>query len=248
LADKLRTKVKDRDKIKEQLIHELVKTRREISDLKAWEVKHKRAEAALTNYIQRLEETVAELRNQALVDELTGLYNRRGFMLLTQQQLKLANRTKMGMLLLFADLDNLKWINDTFGHPEGDLALIETANILKKTFREPDIIARIGGDEFGVLAIESRKDSGEVLVNRLQKRLDINNAKRKRCYKLSLSTGIERYNPECPCSIDELLAVADSLMYEQKRKRLTTVRQVSKPLGSKGLSIVLRSSSTTEKG
>jgi len=169
-------------------------------------------------------------------------------MLLAQQQLKLANRTKMGMLLLFADLDNLKWINDTFGHSEGDLALIETPNILKKTFREPDIIARIGGDEFGVLAIEGRKDSAEVLVSRLQKRLDINNAKRKRGYKLSLSTGIERYNPECPRSIDELLAVADSLMYEQKRKRLIIVRQVSKALGSKGLSTALRSSSPTERG
>jgi diguanylate cyclase (GGDEF)-like protein len=245
---KLRTKVKDRDKTKEQLVQELVENRREIADLKAWEVKRKRAEAALANYIQRLEETVAELRNQALVDELTGLYNRRGFMLLTQQQLKWANRTKTGMLLLFADLDNLKWINDTFGHPEGDVALIEIANILKKTFREPDIIARIGGDEFGILAIEGRKDSGEVLVKRLQKRLDINNAKRKCRYKLSLSTGIEHYNPECPRSINELLTVADHLMYEQKRKMVTTLRQVSKPLGLKRLSIALPSSSPAEKG
>ena len=240
--------MKDEDKTKKQLINELVGMRQRIDELKASVAEHMRAEKALTKYIGRLEESVAELRNQALVDELTGLYNRRGFMLLAQQQLKLADRTKMGMLLLFADLDNLKWINDTLGHRKGDLALIETARILKETFREPDIIARIGGDEFGVLAIEGRKGSAEMLISRLQERLDTHNAKRKHRYKLSLSMGIERYDPECPCSIDELLAMADSLMYEQKWKRLATVSEVSKPLGSNGLLRAIRSSSPTERG
>lgn len=184
-----------------------------------------RAEEAREKYSKRLEEMVQELRNQALVDELTGLYNRRGFMFLAQQQLKLANRNKTGMLLLFADVNNLKWINDTLGHQKGDLALIETANILKETFREPDIIARIGGDEFGVLAIGSRRDSAEMLISRLQKNLDSHNAKGKRRYKLSLSMGIARYDPECPCSIDELLDRADTLMYEQKREVLAPVRE-----------------------
>ncbi len=184
-----------------------------------------RAEEAREKYSKRLEEMVQELRNQALVDELTGLCNRRGFMFLAQQQLKLANRNKTGMLLLFADVNNLKWINDTLGHQKGDLALIETANILKETFREPDIIARMGGDEFGVLAIGSRRDSAEMLISRLQKNLDSHNAKGKRRYKLSLSMGIARYDPECPCSIDELLARADTLMYEQKREVLAPVRE-----------------------
>jgi diguanylate cyclase (GGDEF)-like protein/PAS domain S-box-containing protein len=183
------------------------------------------AEEAREKYSKRLEEMVQELRNQALVDGLTGLYNRRGFMFLAQQQLKLVNRNKTGMLLLFADFNNLKWINDTLGHHKGDLALIETANILKETFREPDIIARIGGDEFGVLAIGSRRDSAEMLISRLQANLDSHNAKGKRRYKLSLSMGIARYDPECPCSIDELLDKADTLMYEQKREVLGTVRE-----------------------
>jgi len=137
----------------------------------------------------------------------------------------LANRTKMGMLLLFADFNNLKWINDTLGHHKGDLALIETANILKETFREPDIIARIGGDEFVVLATEGRKDSAEILISRLQENLDTHNARGKRSYKLSLSMGIARYDPECPCSIDELLDRADNLMYEQKQEVLAPVRE-----------------------
>jgi len=184
-----------------------------------------RAEEAREKYSKRLEEMVQELRNQALVDELTGLYNRRGFMFLAQQQLKLANRNKTGMLLLFADFNNLKWINDTLGHYKGDLALIETANILKETFREPDIIARIGGDEFGVLAIGSRRDSAQMLLSRLQENLDTHNARGKRSYKLSLSMGIARYDPECPCSIDELLGRADSLMYEQKQEVLAPVRE-----------------------
>ena len=216
--------MKDEDKTKKQLINELVGMRQRIGELEASVAERMRAEKALTKYSQRLEEMVAELRDQALVDELTSLHNRRGFMFLAQQQLKLANRTKMGMLLLFADFDNLKWINDALGHHKGDLALIETANILKETFREPDIIARIGGDEFVVLAIEGRKDSAEMLISRLQGDLDTHNAKRKRRYKLSLSMGVERYDPECPCSIDELLAMADSLMYGQKRKGLATVR------------------------
>jgi len=183
------------------------------------------AEKVLEKYSKQLEEMVTKLRDQALVDELTGLYNRRGFMFLAQQQLKLANRNKTGILLLFSDFNNLKWINDTLGHHKGDLALIEIANILKETFREPDIIARIGGDEFGVLAIGSRRDSAEMLISRLQENLDSHNAKGKRRYKLSLSMGIARYDPECPCSIDELLGRADTLMYEQKREVLATVRE-----------------------
>jgi two-component system cell cycle response regulator len=161
----------------------------------------------------------AGIRNLPLVDELTGLHNRRGFMLLAQQQLKLANRTKKGMFLLFADVDNLKWINDALGHLEGDQALIEVANILRGTFRCSDIIARIGGDEFVVLLIEARNDSAEVLISRLQENLDTHNARRKRRYRLSLSVGRARYDPKCPCSIDELLNRADISMYERKRDK-----------------------------
>ena len=155
----------------------------------------------------------------SLVDDLTGIYNRRGFSTLAQQELKKANRIKRGMLLLFADVDDLKKINDSLGHQEGDLALIETANILKETFREPDIIARIGGDEFVVLAAETSADSADILTTRLKEHLKAGNKKGKHRYKLSISMGIVQYNPEQPCSIDELLAQADKMMYEQKRNK-----------------------------
>jgi diguanylate cyclase (GGDEF)-like protein/PAS domain S-box-containing protein len=156
------------------------------------------------------------LRTMSLVDELTGLYNRRGFFSLAEQQLKISSRMKRRMMLLFADFDGLKRINDAFGHPEGDRALIEVANAFKETFRESDIVARIGGDEFVVLAIETDGVGTEILATRLQRNLEARTARGCRCYQLSLSMGIAHYEPEHPCSIDELLAQADRAMYGQK--------------------------------
>ena len=160
-----------------------------------------------------------ELQILALIDDLTGLNNRRGFSTLGQQQLKLSNRAKKGMFLLFSDLDDLKWINDTFGHHEGDQALIETANIHRETFRQSDIIARVGGDEFAVLAVEAYQDSRDILAARLQENLRTHNAQRNLRYQLSISVGLDYYDPACPCSIDELLDRADRAMYGQKQKR-----------------------------
>jgi diguanylate cyclase (GGDEF)-like protein/PAS domain S-box-containing protein len=162
----------------------------------------------------RMEET---LRALALVDDLTGLYNRRGFFTLAEQQLKAAERAQRKMVLLFADFDRLKQINDAFGHAEGDRALIESANVLKETFRESDIIARIGGDEFVVLATETGGSPTEVLAARLQENLEARNLRRDRDYTLSLSLGLARYDPERPCSIDDLLIQADKAMYERKQ-------------------------------
>jgi diguanylate cyclase (GGDEF)-like protein len=136
---------------------------------------------------------------------------------LAQQHVKIANRTKRGMLLLFADLDDMKQINDRLGHQQGDLALIDTATILKEIFREVDIIARIGGDEFAILAMEAAKDSADILRTRLQENFDACNAKGDRRYKLAISVGMSRYDPYTPCSIDELMARADASMYEQKQ-------------------------------
>lgn len=165
-----------------------------------------------------------DLRTLSLLDELTGLSNRRKFFTLAQQQMRLANRTKRGMMLLFADLDNLKEINDSLGHQAGDMALMEIANILKDTYRESDIIARIGGDEFVVLALETKVDADEVLRARLQEKLDDWNDQGNRRYQLSVSLGIARYDPENPCTADELLAQADASMYQQKRSRRNSGR------------------------
>ena len=160
-----------------------------------------------------------KLRTMSIIDDLTGLYNRRGFFTLAQQQMKVTERTKKDMLLFFADLDKMKQINDILGHQEGDKALVEIATILKEVFRESDIIGRMGGDEFVILAIDTTNGTREVLMKRLHNYLDDYNRPEGRSYTLSLSIGIVPYDPKKPFSLDELMAQADTLMYEEKRKK-----------------------------
>lgn len=167
---------------------------------------------------KRLEEMWRMLSN---VDDLTGLYNRRGFMTLAKQELKTAQRLKRGVFLLFCDLNGLKKINDTMGHQMGDFALKDISRVLKKTFRAPDIIARIGGDEFVVLAIEGDKRvTPEALKKRLINSLEKENKKGIRPYQLSLSIGIVRWRPEKGESIETLISRADREMYIHKRSRI----------------------------
>ena len=165
---------------------------------------------------KRLEE---KLRTMSITDDLTGLYNRRGFFTLAQQQMKVTERTKKDMLLFFADLDKMKQINDILGHQEGDKALVEIATILKEVFRESDIIGRMGGDEFAILAIDTTYETREVLMKRLHNHLDDYNRPEGRSHTLSLSIGIAPYDPKKPFSLDELMAQADTLMYEEKRNK-----------------------------
>ncbi len=180
------------------------------------------------NYMQAIVRDITErkqmedkLRRWSIHDELTGIYNRRGFFALVDHLLKMVKRENKKVLLLYADMDNLKEINDTFGHQEGDNALIETANILKNTYRESDIIARIGGDEFVVYPAGCSEESIEAVAGRLQEKLDIYNSDKDNGYNLSISVGISCYDPKSPCTIDELLAKADKLMYEQKKLKQT---------------------------
>ncbi|MFC1585363.1 sensor domain-containing diguanylate cyclase [Fibrobacterota bacterium] len=167
---------------------------------------------------EKLKTTLKKVKNLSLTDVLTKLNNRRGFIALAQQQLKLAQRKKESMVLLFADMDNMKKINDTYGHKEGDRALRDVAEIFKATFRGSDIVARIGGDEFVVLAIDSAKSHAGILEKHLKEKLQQHNKKKRRKYKLSLSVGIAHCDPKTPCTINELLARADEEMYRKKRK------------------------------
>lgn len=160
-----------------------------------------------------------ELRKLSLTDELTGLYNRRGFMTLAAQQLKIANRMKRELLLISSDLDDLKVINDTMGHQEGDESLLAVATILMDTFRSSDIIARIGGDEFVVLQMKNPEDSLSISTERLQENIAEHNTKLQKPYKLSLSLGTVTYDPAQPQSLEQLLAEADEKMYEQKKSK-----------------------------
>ncbi|MCX8111518.1 MAG: diguanylate cyclase [Syntrophorhabdaceae bacterium] len=165
---------------------------------------------------RRLEE---HLKSMSITDELTGLYNRRGFITLSEQQLKIADMTKKGILLFFIDMDKMKQINDTLGHKIGDIALVETAALLKEVFRESDIIARIGGDEFAALALDATIATRDVLLRRLDNTLYRYNKKQGRLYEISLSVGVAYYDPSEPLTLDELMSLADTMMYEEKRKK-----------------------------
>ncbi|HTC19222.1 MAG TPA: diguanylate cyclase, partial [bacterium] len=92
-----------------------------------------------------------QLKANSVVDELTGLYNRRGFLIHANEQIKMSDRTGQILLMLFADVDGLKAINDKLGHHRGDLALMETAHILREAVRETDVLGRLSGDEFVAL-------------------------------------------------------------------------------------------------
>jgi diguanylate cyclase (GGDEF)-like protein len=155
----------------------------------------------------------------ALVDELTGLYNRRGFLALAKQQLRVADRLSSQLSQIFVDLDGLKQINDRLGHPAGDRALGETAQLLRETFRDSDIIARVGGDEFAVLTMDSAPGDAEAMLARLAENVLAHNAWLNRDYYVSLSTGLAHYDGAHPSSVGELLAKADSWMYANKRAK-----------------------------
>jgi diguanylate cyclase (GGDEF)-like protein len=159
-----------------------------------------------------------ELRHLALTDDLTCLYNRRGFFAAATQQLKMARRNQEATLLLCCDVDSLKAINDRFGHREGDLALVRAADALEEVFRDSDVLARIGGDEFAVVAVGASPQDQRALLFRLEESFRKASKDDPR-YELSLSVGAAWFEPRRPKSLGELLEQADLAMYEHKRSK-----------------------------
>ncbi|MDR9501055.1 MAG: diguanylate cyclase [Desulfurivibrionaceae bacterium] len=161
-----------------------------------------------------------KLKKLSITDELTQLLNRRGFFALAEKQLAITARSGGNLYLLYLDIDNMKWINDHKGHKVGDQALTDTARLLRETFRDGDIMARIGGDEFTVLltAIADNRNAREV-VARFEQQLALLNEEENRGYVLLISTGLVKYQGKTPCLLEELMGKADDLMYENKRQR-----------------------------
>jgi two-component system, cell cycle response regulator len=158
-------------------------------------------------------------QNLSFLDELTGLYNRRGFLGYARPQLDAAARLHRPMLLIFVDLDGLKPINDRLGHASGDQALIDTAAVLKSTFRERDIVARLGGDEFVVLVTDASLVNPDGLLGRLDQRVAAMNDRAQRPFELAFSTGVASFDPGTPETLEELISQADRRMYREKRRR-----------------------------
>ncbi|WP_392483020.1 diguanylate cyclase [Nostoc sp. C110] len=177
----------------------------------------------LEHEIQERLKAEAEVRQLSLTDELTGLYNRRGFFWLANHQFKIARRTEIFCCLLFVDLDGLKQINDSLGHEIGDRAIVDTAQLLKQSFRESDVIARIGGDEFVIFVPVCSPGNTDEFRPRLQENIERFNQEHNYSYQLSISVGATQCALNENVSLEQLLEEADKLMYEHKRaKRLVT--------------------------
>lgn len=160
-----------------------------------------------------------EMRALSLADELTGLHNRRSFMQLASQQLRLAQRGNRDIAMVFVDLDGMKDINDTLGHAMGDLALRETADLLRAVCRTSDVVARLGGDEFVVLTVNPGPSGPELLRERIESRLREINSETGRAFELALSVGITRPQSDEEFDIHVLMELADVAMYEQKQAK-----------------------------
>jgi diguanylate cyclase (GGDEF)-like protein len=178
------------------------------------------ASAEIRAYWRRLEgdriereRLIAELEELSLTDALTGLKNRRSFVSVTEQELKLHERSERALHCVFIDLDDMKGINDRFGHEAGDAALRETADLLRSTFRDSDLVARLGGDEFCVLIAEG---DPERAIERLRGALRERQSEADAPYPLMLSVGLATYDPARHRSVEDLVAAADRKMYEDK--------------------------------
>lgn len=165
---------------------------------------------------KRMEE---ELKKLAHYDTLTGAYNRGYGLELLQRQLKLSKRDKSPLLLAYSDLDNLKDINDEFGHDEGDRAMVQVAKLFKSILREVDIIIRMGGDEFLLIFLDSSSNEIPIIRKRLSKELVRLNQISRKPYKIEFSTGFSNYDPANPQSMDELIRIADQNMYKEKKRK-----------------------------
>jgi diguanylate cyclase (GGDEF)-like protein len=163
---------------------------------------------------QELQQALEQIRHLSLTDELTGLYNRRGFKLLAEQTLRRAARCGDDCTVAFMDLDGLKQVNDQYGHGMGDAMIVSAARILQQTFRESDIVGRLGGDEFCVLALGDHNAYSP--QQRLQQAVDTFNQQSEQPFRLSCSLGFVRGPVNHSDTLDDLLRRADQCMYTEK--------------------------------
>jgi diguanylate cyclase (GGDEF)-like protein len=196
---------------------------------------------ASTTILLAIEDTTERRRTEqdllavAITDGLTGLYNRRALFALAAKVLERSRREQVGCRLAFIDLDDLKGINDRLGHSEGDRALIDTAGILRNTFRESDIIARYGGDEFVVVPVGTPGDDPGSVVTRLERAIAAHNQDGGRPYTLLVSVGIADWDAARGGSLERLIAEGDAAMYREKWRRRRESKSPSSTIKSAGL-------------
>lgn len=167
----------------------------------------------------------ALLRTIASRDELTGCYNRRGFFELSERIARLESNTGRRAVVVFADLDNLKKINDTYGHDEGDFALRASAMALSKSFGHNSIIGRIGGDEFAVFDLIGNSERLEDIYRRVKDTVDALDESSGKRYHIAMSLGLTELMCDGDVVVRGFVDKADKLQYGDKRKKRRSVEK-----------------------
>ncbi|NLW46766.1 MAG: GGDEF domain-containing protein [Firmicutes bacterium] len=179
----------------------------------------------LQEAVKELAEYNEKLNNISQTDELTGLYNRRGFLTLAKQSLNLARKRGKDGLLFFADMDGLKKINDQYGHDEGDIAIKAMGDVLVRTFRSADIVSRLGGDEFTIFTADTNMELLPTIKKRLQKYTDEYNSQSGKVYELSITIGAVSFKSDDETTLENLISQADSVLYEEKKRKKENLLQ-----------------------
>ena len=167
---------------------------------------------------EMIEQEIKSIQLAAL-DSLTAISNRRGFMTLVDHSLKVCRRNKLPMSILLFDLNKFKAINDTYGHHEGDAALIAFAQIMLESFRDCDVIARLGGDEFVVMLLDSTQEGVGIVLDRFKTATASANARLKKPYDIEYSVGVANFPYDTEQSIEDMIQAADAAMFEDKKAR-----------------------------
>jgi diguanylate cyclase (GGDEF)-like protein len=175
------------------------------------------------------------LRRASITDDLTGLYNRRGFLASANAQLDVARREQQDVALLYVDMDDFKALNDRYGHREGDRALRAVGRLLRRAVRDCDLVARMGGDEFTIMAMSADSATARLIQRRIEERIALLNASGDLAMPLSLTIGHTRVRGTDHAPVTELLARADALLFSRKRRRkaaLLAARQAEARTGA----------------
>jgi diguanylate cyclase (GGDEF)-like protein len=180
-------------------------------------------EEKLRYTLRELESSNRKLEELSTIDDLTGLYNRRGFYSYADHQRSVSKRTGHGFLLFYADMDGLKAINDKFGHNEGDTAIRNVTHVLRSAFRKSDIIARIGGDEFVIISTDATINDAANIIKKVKDTLARFNEMNRFPYVLGITMGFAAYDPNRDDLIDQLLIDADEILYKNKKKGKKTI-------------------------
>jgi diguanylate cyclase (GGDEF)-like protein len=167
--------------------------------------------------LHRRDHVEEELHRISVTDVMTGMLNRRGFFLNAERSFKVAQRQEVPSTIVYADLDDLKNVNDALGHETGDRLIQDAGRILQASFRDSDVVARLGGDEFAVYTLDAEQP--EVLLDRIRLNIESFRHSEARPYEISFSIGVVKCDPSSDLLLPDYLLLADEQMYEHKKAR-----------------------------